>query len=447
MAERTTQLFIVYQSTLVGTLLINQDQQYQFQYDDGWLNDAEPFALSCSLPLQQAPFSQRYSYSFFSNLIPEGDLRHKIANVLGISEKNDFAMLDAMGGEVAGAINIVNTLANQPSGSRLNKEKKQGQRHLSESQLAEIILTLDNRPFLVAEEGIRLSLAGAQNKLPIIYDARDEGADENKLFSLPLGSTPSTHILKPEPKRTNVPNLAINETYCMMLADHCGLSVAEVDLIKLSDQDCFITRRFDRRVVPCFDPDLDAQQQPHHYQRLHQEDFCQALGILPSHKYESEGGPSLSDCSKLITQYSSRPAADKKRLLQWTLFNYLIGNADAHGKNISFLYQPHCVLSPFYDLLSTAVYPELNLRMSMRVGGENSPQWTMKRHWQQYCDDVNIPYSMLQREASLMVKKITTQANLLSNEQPFNDYEYFIEKIIDLISIRSQWLTSRIMNE
>lgn len=163
------------------------------------------------------------------------------------------------------------------------------------------------------EEGLRLSLAGVQNKLPLIY--------RDRVFALPLGQTPSSHILKPDPKRKNIPKLAENEAFCMMLAKQCRLDTADVDLITIAEQHCVLVQRYDR------------QQD----QRLHQKDFCQAMGIAPFNKYEAEGGPSFADCSNLIKQYSSRPAADKKRLLQWTLFNYLIGNADAHGKNLSFL--------------------------------------------------------------------------------------------------------------
>ena len=189
----------------------------------------------------------------------------------------------------------------------------------------------------------------------------------------------------------------------------------------------FLTRRYDRE----------------NQQRLHQEDFCQALGIVPFNKYESEGSPSFSDCS----QFSSRPAADKKLLLQWTLFNYLIGNADAHGKNISFLHQPpqqQRVVSPFYDLLSTAIYADLNSRLSMKVGKENRPQWVMQRHWQRYCDDIQVPYSMLVREAKVLIQLLPEKASLLADTKPYNAYPEAIKKINKVIKVRTRWLDSRI---
>lgn len=426
------QLYVCYQTDLVGKLIINEHQHYQFQYDRSWLDNANAFALSCSLPLQLEPFTQQFSYAFFSNLIPEGNLRHKIASVLGISEKNDFALLDAIGGEVAGAISLLNTLpssypVNDTSYDTTYDSTQNSQRDLSAKQLGQIIGTLDTRPFLVAEEGLRLSLAGAQNKLPVIY--------QNQQFSLPLGQTPSTHILKPDPNRPDIPHLAVNEAYCMALAKACDLQVANAELIHISEQECFLTQRYDRE----------------NGQRLHQEDFCQALGILPFNKYESEGGPSFSDCSQLITQFSSRPAADKKLLLRWTLFNYLIGNADAHGKNISFLHQPHqhqqLVVSPFYDLLSTAIYPDLNVRLSMKVGKENRPKWIMQRHWQRYCDEIQVPYSMLLREAKVLIRQLPEKAELLAQQAPYNEYPVVVEKIKTVTKERGHWLNTRLISQ
>jgi len=410
------QLYVTYQTELVGTLHIDAEQRYQFTYATDWLGKATHFALSCSLTLQQAAFDHRLSYAFFSNLIPEGDLRHQIARVLGISDRNDFALLEAIGGEVAGAISLSPNLPSphHPSNS---------QKNLSEQDLAIILQKIEKPPFLVNETDIRLSLAGAQNKLPIIY--------RQQQFALPLGNTASTHILKPDPERANLPQLAINEAFCMQLAQACGLNVAPVTLIRIGDRNCVLIERYDR------------QQQ----QRLHQEDFCQAMGIVPANKYQNEGGPSFADCANLIQQHSSRPAADKKRLLQWTLFNYLIGNADAHGKNIYFLQQPERVLSPFYDLLSTAIYPELNQRMSMKIGGENRAKWGMQRHWEKHCEETQTPYKMLRREAGNLLILLEQEASKLAQTPDFVSYPTTTQLIINMINRHSRWLKHRFLLE
>ena len=406
-------LHIFYRSYCVGVLSINDQQLYQFQYDQAWLDKLDCFALSCSLPLQAQAFDHLLSYSFFSNLIPEGDLRYKIARLLGISEGNDFALLEAIGGEVAGAISLSNEVDNL-----LHSSAKQ--RDLTAKELSSVVKQLESQPFLINEEGLRLSLAGAQNKLPIIY--------QDQQFALPLGQTPSTHILKPDPRRKGLPQLAINEAFCMSLAKNCKLNTANVELINVDGQDCVLVQRYDRL----------------NQQRLHQEDFCQAMGIVPFNKYESEGGPSFANCATMIDQYSSRPAADKKRLLHWTIFNYIIGNADAHGKNLSFLQQPKRVVSPFYDLLSTAIYPELNQRMSMKVGGENRPKWLMDRHWKKYCTEISVPYKMLQREAKTLTNLVSEKAELLAQNNTFSHQPEVTMKIKKVIEERQKWLCSRL---
>jgi len=385
-------LYVFYQRDCVGELSINKQQLYQFQYTPSWLDKPDAFALSCSLPLQTQIFEHLPSYSFFSNLIPEGDLRHKIANILGISTANDFALLESIGGEVAGAISLSSKKDDLPHASTT------AQHNLSLEELAQVLKQLESQPFLVNEEGLRLSLAGAQNKLPLIY--------ENQQFALPLEQTPSTHIIKPDPRRASLPKLAVNEAFCMMLATQCRLNAAVVELFNIAKQDCLLVQRYDRA----------------NKQRLHQEDFCQAMAIVPFNKYESEGGPSFKDCSHIIQKFSSRPAADKKRLVQWVIFNYLIGNADAHGKNLSFLLQPERVLSPFYDLISTAIYPELNQRMSMKIGKENRPEWVMKRHWERFCKDIAIPFKLLQREATSLAYITSLEAKRLSEQDTFSHH-------------------------
>lgn len=420
---KTKTLTVFYGEKQVGTLSIEANHQYQFVYDENWLNSDGAFALSCSLPLIKSPLSSDVSYAFFANLIPEGDLRDKLAMQLGISEKNDFALLEVIGGDVAGAISLYPDAYMPKTGS--NKV-----RQLSKTELLLVLEKLKTHPFLANTEefnkgeALRLSLAGAQNKLPIVY--------QNQRFALPLGQTASSHILKPD--NEYIPNLVINEAFCMKLAKACGLSVAEVELQHIQEQTILLIERYDREQS----------------KRLHQEDFCQALGIVPFNKYESEGGPSFAACRKIIEQHSQRPAADKKALLQWALFNYLIGNADAHGKNISLLYPNNHsspILAPFYDLICTAIYPSLTDRLSMKIGGENRPEWIMKRHWQRFCETLGISQKILQREAKRLALNIKIEAKKLSKEKLFIAYNKEpLNKLLKLIDIRSVRLLDRVVD-
>jgi len=200
---------------------------------------------------------------------------------------------------------------------------------------------------------MRLSLAGAQNKLPIIKN------DEPSLsFALPLSpDMATTHIIKLANLYFN--DLVLNEFTCMKLAKAVGLNVAEVDLLPVDGLAHLLVTRYDRKAG----------------ERLHQEDFCQALAVDAENKYESEGGPSLKDCAELIREYSHKPAADILQFIRWVLFNVLIGNRDAHRKNIAFLYTPRFELAPYYDLLSTQCYEGLSDKFSMKLGGENRLDW------------------------------------------------------------------------
>ena len=134
-------------------------------------------------------------------------------------------------------------------------------------------------------------------------------------------------------------------------------------------------------------------------ERLHQEDLCQVLGFMPDQKYENEGGPGLSECGRIIELYSSNPILDRQALVKWVIFNCFIGNADAHGKNISLIRERNgsTRLAPFYDLISTRVYPEISLKMAMKIGKEPRFDWVMERHWQQMADQLDLKYTYLKK--------------------------------------------------
>jgi serine/threonine-protein kinase HipA len=322
-------------------VLTNDGGSLSFLYLGEYVSDTGAPALSVRLPLREEAFGQRDTLAFFANLLPEAEQRDAVARGVGISSGNDFALLERFGDDCAGAVTIVD-----PAGG----ERPQGVEPLepiSDSRLSELMAVDADMPPLVAAGEVRLSLAGAQPKLPVV--ARDGE------YLLPTDSRhPTTHILKPANARFE--NLVHNELFCMKLADWCGLSVAGAQVRKTRDGTEYLeVARFDR------DP-LTGK-------RLHQEDFCQALGKLPTEKYQAEGGPGLVDCFALIDEYSAIPATDKQRLWSAVVFNFLIGNCDAHAKNFSFLYESRTPrLAPLYDLVSTVAYPALTRRLAMAIG-------------------------------------------------------------------------------
>jgi serine/threonine-protein kinase HipA len=224
---------------------------------------------------------------------------------------------------------------------------------------------------------------------------------ENEQISLATGNAPSTHILKP-----SIPDLeesVENEAFCMILAGRMGLPVPPVKIFHTPDAFLLI-ERYDR----IWDKDRQLR-------RLHQEDFCQALGIMPEQKYESEGGPSLQQCFNLLSLNSLKPAADKMALLRWVIFNVLIGNADAHAKNLALLYQQRKPsLAPFYDLICTMVYKELTDKLAMKISGEKKVARLGLRHWESFATTVEIKKPFVLKELSRMADEIISQVDVLA---------------------------------
>lgn len=364
-----------------GQLSIDEQGDMAFVYASAYLNDNKSLALSQSLPLQEMSFDAKKCRPFFSGILPEAHLRASIARHLGISEKNDFALLSAIGGECAGAVSLV-------PASSLNMELKPSYRIIDDHAVLNILQTMIQKPMLAGEDGIRLSLAGAQDKLAVaIIDGH---------IAIPIGGAPSTHILKP--LNRDFLSLIENECFCLNLAHKIGLNTAQAFLQETDGTPYLLVKRYDRIATTTG------------IQRLHQEDFCQALGITPEMKYQREGGPTIADCFQLIRRVSSLPVVDIKALLQGILFNLIIGNNDAHGKNFSLLYQgPYTRLAPFYDLIATVYYPNLATKMAMKIGSKYDFESLFPRHISQLAEEAKLSKALVRKEAMSMLHKIQTQ--------------------------------------
>ncbi len=278
-------------------------------------------------------------------------------------------------------------------------------------------------PLLAGEAGVRLSLAGAQNKVPVFVDATG--------IYKSIGAWATTHILKP-PIRSAIPlpQTVENEAFCMQLAKELGLVVPQAEIRTIREQNFYLVARFDR------------QRQADRVVRLHQEDICQALGVEANLKYEESGGPGLAAIWRLIRTCSAAPAADARQLLRWIGFNFLIGNADAHGKNLSLLYDSagSVSLAPFYDLLCTACYPQLDLRLAMRIGGERHPNRIRRGHWERLAEELEVSPKVILRElegvTSVIEKKAATLADRFRRNHGGSET---IEEIQKIIRQRSSW--------
>jgi serine/threonine-protein kinase HipA len=369
---------------LVGELVQDEHGQMMFEYGQAWLDDPAATALSRSLPLTQKRFSRNVCRGFFAGLLPEQENREVIARNLGISARNDHAMLERIGGECAGAVTFV------PAGKGL-PEREDSYRALTDGELAEILRSLPRRPLMAGDEGVRLSLAGAQDKIAVHV--------AGSTISLPLGGAPSTHILKPAIERFE--GVVFNEAMCMKLARAIGMNVAAAVVGQVEGIDYLLVERYDRISSAAA---IDGRRT---LERAHQEDFCQALGIVPENKYQAEGGPSLKQCFELLREASSVPIIDLQSLLDAVIFNYLIGNHDAHGKNFSLLYAAgQTRLAPLYDLLCTSYYPELSRKMAMKIGDEYVSGAIGPMHFELLAKEAGLAKPMVKRRVLEMAELI-----------------------------------------
>ncbi len=369
-----------------GILESTDNRGVIFVYDENYLMDKNAVPLSASLPLRAEEFSQKQCIPFFSGLLPEEQSRKKIADYLHISETSTLKLLEALGGECAGLISILpedDSLSTETSFTLDSKNYEL----LDDKRLSDFIEKMNTRPLIKADNKLRLSLAGAQEKLAL--------AKINGEWYLPLNGAPSTHILKPT--RTGaLSSLAQNEYICMKIAKSFALPVPDVDLLKIAGKDVFVIERYDRIKEANF------------IQRLHQEDFCQALGIMSTSKYQNDGGPGIADIFKTISDICTVPALESQKFFRYVLFNYLVGNCDSHGKNYSLLYKNRRVeLSPLYDVVSTVIYPELTEKLSMKIGKHYEIQKVTEEDFSLLAETLNIKYSVLSKIFDDFGKKYT----------------------------------------
>ena len=416
-AAETTELGVWLLGERAGTLGL-QDGRLRFRYEARWLQEPGATPLSQSLPLLSEPFDDQACRPFFAGLLPEGELRRRIAMQCQISYSNDFGLLAAIGGDCAGAVSLE---LGDPAAA--DSAVDAAVEWLEPDQLIALLAELPQRPMLAQRDGLRLSLAGAQDKLPVVFDGGSIG--------LPRGAAASTHILKPA--IAAVERSVINEAFCMALAKVMGLQVADTEILMAGDQQILLVRRYDR----C----KDANDQ---WLRLHQEDFCQALGVPPELKYQNEGGPDLQACFALLRRATKPSAPEVIRLLDAVVFNALIGNHDAHAKNFSLLYGSRgATLAPLYDLLCTAAYSTPTTNMAMKLGSKYSFAEVQVRHWELFAVAAGLSQAQTRKRVVRMAEQLPLSARGLQTESSYRDHA-LIERIACLIEQRCALTLRRI---
>ena len=351
-------LGVYFEDELVGYLF--DTAPLSFEYAPTWLQNK-------AIQIANITLGSGRTYadgvtSFFENLLPEGDLRAFLFSSRKASTL--FGLLYAVAGDTAGGFVLL------PAGQTPQPQQYEA---TSWAALAEELKTKPALSINTKGKSTRISLAGAQDKVAIaIFN--------DSTPRLGIGTSPSTHILKPDIKRMDgVWSSAINETIIMKTASQCGLGVANV-FFQTATRSC-VVERFDRYLRP--DGGLG---------RVMQYDLCQLSSLPSGKKYEAEGGPSLWDCAQLIRKYSTLPAVDLKRLVQWVVFNIFVGNNDSHAKNLS-IYSPASGgvrLTPFYDLLCTGIYPGLSRSFAFKIGGSTVPSEFDRSHIMAMAEQLNL---------------------------------------------------------
>jgi serine/threonine-protein kinase HipA len=389
-----------------------------FGYSAPWRELAMP-PLSQSLPVD-GEYGTEAVVAFFGGLLPEGEPRELLARQVGVSVSNDFGLLEAIGGDTAGAVSLM------PSGGRPTGGGDV--EWLDDDDLGRLIDELPTRPMHADEEGeYRLSLAGVQDKLPVVV-----GADGR--VGLTTGRTPSTHILKTPIARLD--DTVANEAMSLAVGRPLGIETVQVEPRRAAGRECLLVERYDRATG-------DGGQ----VRRLHQEDFCQALGVPSGRKYESEGGPGLADCFGLLRRAVAVPAREIPRLLDYVALHFLVGNHDAHGKNYSLLYLPRsarATIAPAYDVLSSIAYRKvepMSRRMAMRIGGENRPDYVRRRHLDRMLADAGLGAAVARRRLRSLAADAPAAARQARADLVTAGWDApVLERIVAIVDQRAAWL-------
>jgi serine/threonine-protein kinase HipA len=353
----------------VAGVLQGDGTRATFAYAPEWLESPGIYPLSQSMPTAPTLYSGRRVLNFLWGLLPDNA---RILEAWGrrfqVSPRNPIALLSHVGEDCAGAVQFVTearlTDVLESAAGPMRIEWFEGRQ--LEDRIRDV--TGDGAAARTATEG-QFSLAGAQSKIALYFDARRER------WGIPSGRTPTTHILKPA--TNDFDGFAENEHFCLALARRIGLAAAKSEWQSIGGIPTLILERYDR------------MQQAGHWHRIHQEDCCQALGVHPDAKYENEGGPGYPELLSLLNA-TDEPEADRQRLMAGACLGYLLAATDMHAKNFSLLHargtaRPSLRLAPFYDMASAWPYPRRlptqKIKLALRIGGHYRLREILPRHF------------------------------------------------------------------
>ena len=368
----TTELIALLNGKEVGRVRRDARNRLTFTYDEGWRTSRDAYPLSLSMPLAAAEHRPTVVQPFLWGLLPDNELiLERWARKFQVSARNVFALIVHVGEDCAGAVQLVTS--DRLDAAETGKDDKVD--WLKEHEIADRLRKLrqDHAAWRLPGDAGQFSLAGAQPKTALLL--------QNRRWGIPSGRTPTTHILKPPTGQFD--GHAENEHFCLGLANELGLPTALSRVMHFEDQTAIVIERYDRL------------RKGNDIVRIHQEDICQALGLMPSKKYQNDGGPGPLAIVDLLRSYSSDPEADVDTFVDALGFNWLIAGPDAHAKNYSMLVGAgsHIRLAPLYDIASALPYDTLDTRKiksAMKIGGEYRLHEIGLRDWQRLARELRV---------------------------------------------------------
>jgi serine/threonine-protein kinase HipA len=386
----THELIALLDGKRIGRVLRDVRGRIMFVYDDDWRKASDAYPLSLSMPLGAKEHGRAVTEAFLWGLLPDNErVLARWASKFQVSARNAFALISHVGEDCAGAVQFVTP--ERLDAIRSGKEDKV--EWLSEADTAKRleILRADHAAWRLPRDTGQFSLAGAQPKTALLF--------QNDRWGVPSGRLPTTHILKPPTGQFD--GHAENEHVCLKLARSLGLPAAQSTVMRFKKEIAIVVERYDR------------QSKGNSIVRIHQEDVCQARGVMPTKKYQNEGGPSAYDIVQLLRTYSTDRETDLKTFIDAIGFNWLIAGTDAHAKNYSLLLGARRIrLAPLYDVASILPYDDFDfqkIKLAMKIGGEYKLSQIGLHEWQKFAREMRI-------EADELVERLVTMARRLPDE-------------------------------
>jgi serine/threonine-protein kinase HipA len=379
---------VYFEQRLVGTIDVDKNGP-GFTYELDWIRLRGAFPISTTMPFKSERISSDLFLPWAANLLPESEQLRTLGQLLGMARSDVIGLLSAIGGDTAGALSF-----NQPGRTSSVLWRLVGK----PEELERIIEELPNKPFLVGDEGVSMSLAGVQAKLAV-------AVDENRRICIPMNGSPSTHILKPDSPR--LWGGVQNEAFCLTLARRMKIPTPDVTTGKAGKRTYLLVKRYDRT------------GEGGRWRRLHQEDYCQALGKPPSAKYESNqtgiSGPTLKDLFDVTRRHM--PPTDVVRLLDMAVFNVLACNTDAHAKNYSIIIRAAgSTLAPLYDVMCGEVWENVTKNLAQKIAGKNRGDHLKERHWRRFARDCGLNPKQVIDRVSALAKSAIAEAKAAASE-------------------------------